>query len=234
MSRIDILTPFPGMCASILDASILGRAQQKKVVDIQPQDLRKWAEGKQRTVDDSPYGGGPGMVMKIEPIHRALQELRTGNSYIILMSPQGKRFDQSAACRLASKEHLILICGHYEGVDERVAAHLVDEELSIGDYVVTNGVLPALVVIDAVVRLLPGVLGDEESALQDSFREGILDHPHYTRPKDYLGWTVPEELLSGNHAGIELWRRERALEKTRKARPDLMKNPRLPPPQMTG
>ena len=218
---IDILTPFPEMCGGILDSSMLGRARKNAVVRITAHDLRLWAPDKHRTTDDAPFGGGPGMVMKIAPIHAAIGDLRREASRVLLMSPQGIRFDQKCARRLALQSHLILVCGHYEGIDERVSEHLADEEISIGDYVLTNGVLPALVVVDAVVRLLPGALGDSESAVRESFESGLLDHPQYTRPADFLGWKVPEVLLSGNHAAISRWRAERALEKTRRNRPDL-------------
>jgi len=185
-------------------------------------DLRKWTKDRHRTVDDAPYGGGPGMVMKIEPIDLALSEIRSAASKVILLTPQGRKFSDSIARELAKETDLIFLCGHYEGIDQRVADHLIDDEISIGDYVLTSGVLPALVVTDAVVRLIPGVLGDEESAQQDSFSAGILDHPHYTRPAEYKGWKVPEILLGGNHAAIEKWRHQTALEATRKRRPDLL------------
>lgn len=201
---------------------MLKRAQEKGLAQLEAVDLRTWATGKHRTTDDAPYGGGPGMVMKIEPIHRALQDLRGEGCRVVMMSPQGRRFDQAAAETYAKEKHLILLCGHYEGVDQRVADHLVDDEISIGDYVLTNGALAALVVTDAIVRLLPGVLGDAESAVRESFSTGLLDHPHYTRPEVYEGWAVPPMLLSGNHAAIEKWRRERAEEATRARRPDLL------------
>ena len=185
-------------------------------------DLRRWTKDRQRTVDDAPYGGGPGMVMKIEPIDLALSEIRSPASKVILLTPQGRKFSDSIARELVMETDLVFLCGHYEGIDQRVADHLVDDEISIGDYVLTSGVLPALVVTDAVVRLIPGVLGDEESAQQDSFSAGILDHPHYTRPAEYKGWKVPEILLGGNHAAIEKWRRKTALEATQKRRPDLL------------
>lgn len=201
---------------------MLKRAREKGLAELEAVDLRAWATGKHRTTDDAPYGGGPGMVMKIEPIHRALQDLRGEGTRVVMMSPQGRRFDQSAAEAYAREKHVIVICGHYEGVDQRVADHLVDEEISIGDYVLTNGALAALVFTDAIVRLLPGVLGDAESAVQESFSTGLLDHPHYTRPETYEGWKVPEILLSGNHAAIEKWRRQKAEEATRARRPDLL------------
>ena len=201
---------------------MLKRATEKGLADLEAVDLRNWASGKHRTTDDAPYGGGPGMVMKIEPIAAALKELRTAQSRVVLMTPQGRKFSQPVAESFAKEEHLIIVCGHYEGVDQRVADHLVDDEISVGDYVLTNGALAAMIVTDAVVRLIPGVLGDSESAVQESFSTGVLDHPHYTRPETFNGWSVPDVLLSGNHAAIEKWRRERALELTRQRRPDLL------------
>lgn len=221
--KIQILTLFPGICEGALGESMLKRARQSGLAELEAVDLRQWATGRHRTTDDMPYGGGPGMVMKIEPIHAALQALRTPDSKVVLMTPQGRAFNQSLAREYARERHLILLCGHYEGVDQRVADHLVDDEISIGDYVLTNGALAALVVTDAVVRLVPGVLGDAESAEQDSFGDSrLLDHPHYTRPEEFNGWRVPQELLSGNHAAIAKWRLERATELTRERRPDLL------------
>ncbi len=223
--KIQILTIFPEMCRGVLEASILKRASAKGIAHLQALDLRDWATDRHRTTDDAPYGGGPGMVMKIEPIDRALAELRTPSTRVILMSPQGRSLSHSIAEELAREEHLVFLCGHYEGIDQRVADHLIDDEISIGDYVLTNGALAALVVTDAVVRLVPGVLGDEASAANDSFANGLLDHPHYTRPEDYRGWRVPDVLLSGNHAAIEEWRRTVAGERTRARRPDLIRDP---------
>ncbi len=220
--HIQILTPLPAICESILAESMLGRAQVSGLVKLEAVDLRRWTHDRHRTVDDAPYGGGPGMVMKIEPIDKALRELRKPESKVIFMSPQGKQFDQSMAGSLAKEQHLIFLCGHYEGVDQRVIDHLVDEEVSIGDYVLTNGALAATVVTDAVVRLIPGVLGDQESAEKDSFSEKNLDYPHYTRPESYNGWQVPPILLSGNHQAIATWRHEQAIQATRKKRPDLL------------
>jgi tRNA (guanine37-N1)-methyltransferase len=196
-------------------------AREKGLADIRLRNLRDWAPGKHRVTDEPPYGGGAGMVLKVEPIAAAVDELRGPQSRVILLSAAGARFDQSTARRLAGEKHLILVSGHYEGVDQRVADHLVDEEISLGDYVLTNGTLSALVVADAVVRLLPGVLGDEQSALDESFSHGLLEYPHYTRPAEFRGWKVPDVLLSGNHAAIETWRREQARERTRQRRPDL-------------
>lgn len=219
--NIQILTIFPAMCRAVLGESILKRAQEKGLARLEAVDLRQWTSDRHRTIDDAPYGGGPGMVMKIEPIDLALTALRRPDSKVIFLSPQGRKLTHSLAASLARETHLILLCGHYEGVDQRVSDHLVDDEISIGDYVLTSGVLPALVLTDAIVRLLPGVLGDDQSAVQDSFVEGRLDHPHYTRPVNYKGWMVPDVLLSGNHAAIAEWRLARSLEATRSRRPDL-------------
>lgn len=201
---------------------MLKRAVESGRAGLSALDLRQWAADRHRTTDDMPYGGGPGMVMKIEPIHRALAELRTPGTKVVLMSPQGRPFSQKIASDYSREEHIIVVCGHYEGVDQRVADHLVDDEISIGDYVLTNGALAALVFADAVVRLLAGVLGDELSAAQDSFSEALLDHPHFTRPETFEGWSVPAVLLSGNHAAIAAWRKEQALRLTRERRPDLL------------
>jgi tRNA (guanine37-N1)-methyltransferase len=224
--KIEILTLFPGICRGALGESMLKRARDRGLAELDALDLRQWAPGKHGVTDDMPYGGGPGMVMKVEPIHAALRALRRPESKVVLMTPQGRPFSQAIAREYAREQHLILLCGHYEGVDQRVADHLVDDELSIGDYVLTNGALAALVVTDAIVRLIPGVLGDADSAQQDSFGEQsegrLLDHPHYTRPEVYEGWPVPGVLLSGNHAAIAKWRLERARELTRERRPDLL------------
>ena len=221
MVQIDILTLFPAMGEGLLNESMLRIAREKGLAEIRLRNLRDWAPGKHRVTDEPPYGGGAGMVLKVEPIHGALQELRRPESRVILLSAAGARFDQAAARRLAGEKHLIFVSGHYEGIDQRVADHLVDEEISLGDYVLTNGTLAALVVTDAVVRLLPGVLGDEQSAADESFSHGLLEYPHYTRPAEFQGWKVPDVLLSGNHAAIEDWRREQARERTRQRRPDL-------------
>jgi len=221
--KIQILTIFPDVCRSVFNESILKRACEKNLATLDAVDLRRWTSDRHRTVDDAPYGGGPGMVMKIEPIDQALSEIRCPDSKVILMSPQGRPFSDQVARELSLETDLIFLCGHYEGIDQRVADNLVDDEISIGDYVLTSGVLPALVITDAVVRLIPGVLGDQQSAEQDSFAEGILDHPHYTRPAEYKGWKVPDVLLSGNHKAIAEWRKETALSTTRSRRPDLIK-----------
>jgi len=209
------------MGEGLLGESMLRIAREKGAADIRLRNLRDWAPGKHRVTDEPPYGGGAGMVLKVEPIAMALEELRQPASRVILLSAQGRRFDQATAKRLAGEKHLIMISGHYEGIDQRVAEHLVDEEISLGDYILTNGTLAALVVTDAVVRLLPGVRGDEQSAADESFSHGLLEYPHYTRPAEFRGWKVPDILLSGNHAAIEAWRREQARIRTRDRRPDL-------------
>ncbi len=219
--QIDILTLFPAMGEGLLGESMLRIAREKGAADIRLRNLRDWAPGKHRVTDEPPYGGGAGMVLKVEPIAMALEELRQPASRVILLSAQGRRFDQATAKRLAGEKHLIMISGHYEGIDQRVAEHLVDDEISLGDYILPNGTLAALVVTDAVVRLLPGVLGDEQSAADESFSHGLLEYPHYTRPAEFRGWKVPDILLSGNHAAIEAWRREQARVRTRDRRPDL-------------
>lgn len=222
MIEIQILTPLPSIAEGVLKESILGRAQEAGLVKLEAVDLRRWTHDRHRTVDDASYGGGPGMVMKIEPIAEALSELRRPETRVIFLTPQGKRLAQPIVREHAKAGHLILLCGHYEGVDQRVADHLVDDEISIGDYILTNGVLGALVLTDAIVRLIPGVLGDDQSAVSESFENSLLDHPHYTRPEQFNGWSVPPILLSGNHEAIATWRSEQALEATRKRRPDLL------------
>jgi tRNA (guanine37-N1)-methyltransferase len=252
--KIDILTLFPEICRAPLSESMMKRAQENKIVDLQIHNLRDWTTDKHHIVDDAPFGGGQGMVMKPEPIFAAVEQLtqktlnppspgygaagaqrRTPNtdlkkskienqkSKIILMSPAGRRFDQAMATDLSKESHLIVICGHYEGVDHRVIEHLVDLEISIGDYVLTNGAVAAVVLVDAVVRLLPGVLGHEQSAHDDSFSAGLLEAPQYTRPAEFRGWKIPEALLSGNHAEIAKWRKEQALKRTKQNRPDLLR-----------
>ncbi|MDB6056402.1 MAG: tRNA ((1)-)-methyltransferase [Verrucomicrobiales bacterium] len=220
--RIDVLTPFPEMF-SALDVSIMKRAQKNGVLDLKVVNLRDYTHDNYKTVDDRPFGGGPGMVLKPEPIFEGVEALRGEKTRVILMTPVGQKFDQAAARRLAQEQHLLFICGAYEGTDERVREGLVDEELSIGDYVLTNGSLPAMVVIDAVTRLLPGALGDDQSSHDESFSAGQLEYPHYTRPSEFRGMKVPEVLLSGHHAEIEKWRREQSLRRTKERRPDLLK-----------
>jgi tRNA (guanine37-N1)-methyltransferase len=221
--RIDVFTIFPEILEGPLRASLLGKAIDAGVVDVRVHDLRTFATDKHRQVDDEAYGGGPGMVMKPEPVFAAVRSLGDDRGRVILLSPAGRRLDQDLVGELASERHLVLIAGRYEGVDERVVEGLPAQEVSIGDYVLSGGELPALVVIEAVTRLVPGVIGREESHERDSFGEGgLLDHPHYTRPAEFAGMRVPEVLLSGNHAEIERWRRDAALEKTRRNRPDLL------------
>jgi tRNA (guanine37-N1)-methyltransferase len=225
--RIDVVTLFPGVFRGPLDESMLRLARERGKVEIRVVDLRDYADGRHRVVDDAPYGGGGGMVLKPEPLFRAVDALRGVGSRVVLLDPQGQRFTQAVARELAKAEHLILLAGHYEGVDERVRHHLVDDELSIGDYVLTGGELPALVVIDAVARLLPGVLGDETAPANDSFARGLLEGPHYTRPAEFRGLRVPELLLSGDHAAIAAWRRRQALWRTYCRRPDLLADAEL-------
>ena len=221
--KIDILTLFPEICRAPLGESMMKRAQENKILDLRIHNLRDWTTDKHHIVDDAPFGGGQGMVMKPEPIFAAVESLRKENSVVVLMTPQGKRFTQSLANELSQREYLIIICGHYEGIDHRVIEHLVDLEISIGDYVLTNGAIAAVVLVDAIVRLLPGVLGHEQSATDDSFTSGLLEGPQYTRPAEFRSWKVPEILLSGNHAEIAAWRKERAKKRTRENRPDLLR-----------
>jgi len=210
------------MFAGPLDESIIKRARLKGLLDLKIHDLRDWTHDRHRTVDDRPFGGGPGMLLKPEPLFEAIESLRREKTRVILFSPAGRKFDQAIARELAQQEDLLLVTGHYEGFDERVREALVDDELSIGDYVLTNGALPAMVVVDAVTRLLPGALGDDESSHDESFSAGLLEYPQYTRPADFRGMKVPEILLSGNHAEIEKWRREQARLRTKERRPDLL------------
>ncbi|MFQ6111508.1 MAG: tRNA (guanosine(37)-N1)-methyltransferase TrmD [Nitrospinota bacterium] len=229
--EFHILTVFPGMLASPLSEGILKKAIEKGLIEVRLWDLRDFTEDRHRTTDDYPYGGGAGMVMKVEPIAAALEAVRRESPgvHVILTSPQGARLTQSKVRELARRESLALICGRYEGVDERVAEALVDEELSIGDYVLMGGELPALVVVDAVARLVPGVLGSEASAEEDCFSRGLLGYPQYTRPAEYKGLRVPEVLLSGDHKAIERWRRLEGLRRTRARRPDLLEGAELDP-----
>jgi tRNA (guanine37-N1)-methyltransferase len=220
--KIDILTLFPGICCAPLGESIMKRAQENGIVDLQIHNLRDWTTDKHHIVDDEPFGGGQGMVMKPEPIFAAVKDLRNPTSRVVLMSPAGRRFDQQLATQLSAEPHVIIVCGHYEGVDHRVIEHLVDLEISIGDYVLTNGAIAAVVLVDAIVRLLPGALGHEQSAIDDSFNHGLLEAPQYTRPAEFRDWKVPKVLLSGNHAEIAKWRKEQAIKRTRENRPDLL------------
>ncbi len=220
--KIDVLTLFPEMFTGPVDVSIIQRARKNGLLDLRVHNLRDYTHDRYKTVDDRPFGGGPGMVLKPEPIFEAFEAVGSEQARVILMAPTGRLFKQETARELAKEENLLFICGAYEGVDERVREELVDDELSIGDYVLTNGTLAAMVVIDAVTRLLPGALGDEQSSVDESFSHGMLEYPHYTRPAEYRGLKVPEILLSGHHAEIEKWRRQQALLRTKKRRPDLM------------
>jgi tRNA (guanine37-N1)-methyltransferase len=222
--KIDVLTLFPEMFAGPLDASIVQRARESGLLDLRIHNLRDYTHDRHRTVDDKPFGGGPGMLLKPEPLFEAVETLGNDETKVILLTPVGRTFNQAIARELAGEKHLLLVSGSYEGIDERVREHLADDALSIGDYVLTNGALPAMVVIDAVTRLLPGVLGDDESARDESFSHGLLEYPHYTRPADFRGMKVPEVLLSGNHAEIAKWRMEQARRRTAERRPDLLKN----------
>ncbi len=220
--RVDVLTIFPGIFEGPLRESLLGKAIEGGLIDVRVHDIRDFATDRHRQVDDESYGGGPGMVMKPEPIFSAVESLGEGSRRTVVLSPAGRRLDQALVRELAAEPWLVLICGRYEGVDERVAEGLPAEEVSIGDYVLSGGEVPALAVLEAVARLVPGVVGSEESLAAESFEERLLDHPHYTRPREFRGMRVPDVLLSGNHAEIERWRREAALEKTGRNRPDLL------------
>ena len=221
--KIDILTLFPEMFKGPFEESIIKRAQEKGLVEINIHNLRDWAKDKHKTVDDRPYGGGVGMVLMVEPIYQALGDIKTRGSRTVLLTPQGTPFTQKKARELSKLKHIIFIAGHYEGVDARVQEHLVDEKISIGDYVLTGGELPAMVVVDTIVRLLPGVLEKEATEKESFSPASLLDYPTYTRPETFRGWKAPEVLLSGNHAEIEKWRNKKSLEATRKKRPDLLK-----------
>src|SRR2546430_4396596 len=220
--KVDVLTLFPAMFVGPLDESIIKRARETQRLDLQIHNLRDYAHDRHRTVDDRPFGGGPGMLLKPEPIFEAVEKLAGEQTKVILLSPAGRTFNQAIVRELAQLPDILLVSGHYEGFDERIREHAADDELSIGDYVLTNGALPAMVVIDAVTRLLPGVLGDDESSRDESFSENLLEYPHYTRPADFRGMKVPEVLLSGHHAEIEKWRSEQAKLRTAQRRPDLL------------
>ena len=231
--NIHVLSLFPDMFTGVFGSSILKKAQEKKAVELAVTDIREFSENKHKQVDDYPYGGGAGMVLKPEPMFNAVEAITAGRKpRVILMCPQGERFTQKKAEELATEEELVFLCGHYEGYDERIREHLVTDEISIGDFVLTGGELPAMTVIDAVVRLLPGVLGQQDSHIQDSFSTGLLEHPHYTRPADYKGMKVPDVLLSGNHAKIEAWREEQSFKRTLERRPDLLEVLELTEKQM--
>lgn len=229
--RIDVITVFPEIIEAGTGFSIVKRAQDKGAIEVGVHDLRDYTHDRHRTTDDEPFGPGAGMVMKPEPLFEAIESIRgesgASESKVLLMTPQGKPFSQRMARELAAEKHLIFVCGHYEGVDERVREHLVDEEISIGDYVLTGGELPALVVLDSVIRLLPGVLGDDESSVEESFSEGLLEYPHYTRPAEFRGWRVPDVLISGHHAKIAEWRHLQSLKRTLDRRPDLLEHANL-------
>jgi tRNA (guanine37-N1)-methyltransferase len=241
--RIDVLTLFPEMFTGVFGTSILGKARDKGLVTLSTVNFREFSGNKHNTVDDMPYGGGGGMVLQAEPIFGAVEHLLAGvteeqsmkskaavsqkSPRIILMCPQGTPLSQQKAQELSKESHLIFICGHYEGYDERIREHLITDELSIGDYVLTGGELPAMVVIDTVVRLLPGVLGNQQSAITDSFSDGLLEYPHYTRPAEFRGWKVPDALLSGHHVEIAKWRRRQSLQRTLERRPELLQNAEL-------
>ena len=219
--KIDVLTLFPGMFAGPLDESIVMRARNAGLLELGIHNLRDWTHDRHKTVDDRPFGGGPGMLLKPEPIFEAVGQLAGAQTKVVLLCPQGRRFTQAIAREMSQAQHLLLVCGSYEGFDERIREALADDEVSIGDFVLTNGALPAMVVVDAVTRLLPGVLGDDESSADESFSQGLLEYPHYTRPAEFRGMKVPEVLISGNHAEIERWRKEQARLRTAARRPDL-------------
>lgn len=227
--HFDVFTLFPELFGAYLDTSILGRARQAGLLDVRLHNIRDYATDKHQVTDDEPYGGGGGMVMKPEPIFAAVEGVLGAEptAPVILLSPQGRLFNQAVAQELSAHERVALLCGRYEGVDERVREHLVSDEISMGDYVLTGGELPALILIDAVARLLPGALGDPTGALTDSHASGLLEHPHYTRPPEFRGWEVPEVLKSGDHARIERWRRQQSLLRTAQRRPDLIERAEL-------
>ena len=227
--EFDVFTLLPEVFPPYLDSSILQRARQNGLIDVRVHNIRDWAADKHHVTDDEPYGGGGGMVMKVEPVFAAVESVlgrsasqRKTSFPIILLTPQGRVFNQAVAMELVQHPHLALICGRYEGVDERIREHLVTDQISIGDYVLTGGELPALILIDALARLLPGVLGDPDGPFDDSHASGLLEYPHYTRPPEFRGWAVPDILISGNHARIATWRREQSLRRTYKQRPDLL------------
>lgn len=221
--KIDILSLFPSYFKGPFEVSIIKRAIEKKLIDINLVDIRDFSKDKHNKVDDRPFGGGPGMVLMPGPISDAIKSVKSRSAHVIFLSPQGKKLDAKLAEKLAKKKHLILLCGHYEGIDERIIENMVDQEISIGDYVLTNGCLPAIVLVDALVRFIPGVLGHPEAAAKDSFTSIIFDGPHYTKPKEFEGKIVPPVLLSGNHREIDRYIHQKAVEKTKKVRPDLYK-----------
>ena len=222
MLTIDIATLFPDFFKSPLEESLLEKAQAKGLVKIRAHDLRDWTHDRHKTADEKPFGGGAGMVMKPEPIFECVEAIGKG-AWVVLLDPQGEPMSQTLAAKLAKKKHLVLIAGHYEGVDQRVKDHLIDQEISVGDFITMGGEAPALCLIEAVVRLMPGVLGNEESIKHESFQTGMLEHPHYTRPREYRGWKVPDVLVSGDHKELDTWRKKIAEQVTRRKRPDLLK-----------
>ncbi|MGZ4164669.1 MAG: tRNA (guanosine(37)-N1)-methyltransferase TrmD [Tumebacillaceae bacterium] len=224
--RIDIVTIFPDMFEGVINASIIGRARKQELVEINLVDFREFSPNKHHTVDDTPYGGGGGMVLKPEPIFNAVESLIEAGKRprVILTCPQGEVYSQSKALEFAAEDHLIIVSGHYEGYDERIREHLITDEISVGDYVLTGGELPAMIIVDSVTRLLPGVLGNDTSAVLDSFREGLLEYPHYTRPAEFRGWKVPDILMSGHHGNVERWRRKESIRRTLLRRPDLLED----------
>lgn len=221
--RIDILTLFPKMFEGVLGESIIKRARNKGKVSIEVHNLRDWSKDKHKKVDDKPFGGGPGMVIKPQPLFDAIDDLKSPSSRVVLLTPQGKTLDQSVARKLSKFKHLILVCGHYEGIDERFRKKAVAEEISLGDFILTGGEIPAIALIDCIVRLIPGVVGDKSSLEFESFTSGLLEYPQYTRPAVYRGLKVPEILLSGDHKRIEQWRKAMSLKRTRRKRPDMFK-----------
>lgn len=228
--QIDVITLFPELVSVPMRTSMMGRAQDKKLLDLRVHDLREFGLGRHLQVDDTPCGGGQGMVLRPEPIFAAMEKVHTPQSKVLLMTPQGRRHDQATAQRLATTDHLIILCGHYEGVDHRVVEHWVDEEISIGDYVLTNGAIAAVVVMDSIVRLIPGVLGDDMSAIEESFGpSGLLEAPQYTKPAEFRGMKVPDILLGGHHGKIAEWKHATAIERTRQNRPDLLNQPARTP-----
>lgn len=229
MIRFDVLSIFPEMLQSPLEFSLLKKAREKGLIEVGLHNIRDWAQDKHRMTDDAPYGGGCGMVMKVEPVARAVAAVKQAGeaSLVVLLTPQGEIFNQTIAAELARQKQIILICGRYEGFDERIREHLADREISLGDYILTGGELSALVVIDATARLIPGVLGNDASASGESFSQGLLEYPQYTRPAEYSGWPVPEVLLSGNHARIDRWQRIEALRRTWRRRPELLEKTQL-------
>ncbi|MDX8414672.1 tRNA (guanosine(37)-N1)-methyltransferase TrmD [Intestinicryptomonas porci] len=221
--KVDFLTLFPAMLDGFLTESMLGRAQKNGILELRAHNIRDWAEGKHKITDDRPFGGGPGMLMKPEPVFAAIEELQSSECTRIYMCPDGEKLSPQIASELAKSKHLIILSGHYEGIDERIRECVIDREISIGDYVLTNGTLPAAVLVDTVARYVPGVLGEENSLSTDSFNNNLLSFPQYTRPAEFRGMKVPEVLMSGNHGEIERWRRERQVERTNKRRPDILK-----------